>query len=114
MTTSVNKLLEKLKAQEKTQEQITLLQQEVTWTQEESMKHLVQKLEDKRKLSFKKVGNEKQFCFGQSLEQRLDVAQHDLSKIDTLSLNKEVNKTIKMATEELKEGQQKSVGIYGT
>ena len=107
MTANVNELLEKLtKAQEKTQEQITLLQQEVTRSQEESMKWVMRKLDDERKLSFKKVGNEKQFCFNQSLEQHLDAAQHELSKIDTFSMNEEVKKTIEAAKEELKEGQQ--------
>ena len=88
MTSSVNELLEKLnKAQEKTQEQIALLQQEVTRTQEDSMKRVMRKLEDERKLSFEKVGNEKQFHFNHSLEQHLNATQHDLSKIDTSSLN---------------------------
>ena len=64
MTANVNELLEKLtKAQEKTQEQIALLQQEVTCSQEESTKRVARKLDDKRKLSFKKVGNKKQFHF---------------------------------------------------
>ena len=80
MTANVNELLEKLtKVQEKTQEQIALLQREVTRSQEESMKRVVRKLDDERKLSFKKVGNEKQFRFNQSLEQHLDTAQHKLS-----------------------------------
>ena len=109
MTANVNKLLEKLtKAQEMTQEQIALLQREVTRSQEESMRRVVQKLDDERKLSFKKVGNEKQFHFNQSLEQRLDAAQHELSKIDAFSMNKEVKKTIEAAKEELKEGQQEA------
>ena len=108
MTANVNELLEKLtKAQEKTQEQIALLQQEVTRSQEESTKRVVRKLDDGRKLSFKKVGNEKQFRFNQSLEQHLNAAQHELSKIDnTSSMNEEVKKTIEAAKEELKEGQQ--------
>ena len=60
MTANVNELLEKLaKAQEKTQEQIALLQREVTRSQEESTKRVVRKLDDERKLSFKKFGNEK-------------------------------------------------------
>ena len=75
-------------------------------SQEESTKQVVRKLDDERKLSFKKVGNEKQFCFNQSLEQHLDAAQHELSKIDTSSMNEEVKKTIEAAKEELKEGQQ--------
>ena len=107
MTSNVNELLEKLtKAQEKTQEQIALLQWEVTCSQEESMKRIVRKLDDRRKLSFKKVGNKKQFHFNQSLEQHLDTAQHELSKLDTSSMNEEVKKTIEAAREELKEGQQ--------
>ena len=107
MTANVNELLQKLtKAQEKTQEQITLLQREVTSSQEESTKWVVQKLDDKRKLSFKKVGNEKQFRFNQSLEQHLDAAQHELNKIDTSLMNEEVKKMIEAAKEELKEGQQ--------
>ena len=107
MTSNVNELLEKLtKAQEKTQEQIALLQWEVTCSQEESMKRIVRKLDDGRKLSFKKVGNKKQFHFNQSLEQHLDTVQHKLSKIDTSSMNEEVKKTIEAAREELKKGQQ--------
>ena len=50
MTTSVNELLEK---QNKAQEHIVLLQQEVTQTQEESKKRVVHKLEDERKLSLR-------------------------------------------------------------
>ena len=107
MTSNVNEFLEKLtKVQEKVQEQIALLQQEVTRSQEESMKHIVQKLNDKKKLSSKKVGNKKQFHFNQSLEQHLNAAQRELSKIDTSSMNEEVKKTIEAAREELKEGQQ--------
>ena len=80
MTANVNELLEKLtKVQEKTQEQIALLQREVTRSQEESMKRVVRKLDDERKLSFKKVGNEKQFRFNQSLQQYLDAAQVKLT-----------------------------------
>ena len=110
MTSNVNEHLEKLtKAKEKTQEQIALLQQEVTISQEESTKWIVRKLDDERKLSFKKVGNEKQFCFNQRLEQHLDAAQHKLSKIDTSSMNEEVKKMIEVAREELKEGQQEVV-----
>ena len=109
MTSNVNELMEKLTiAQEKAQEQIALLLQEVTRSKEESTKLVVQKLDDKRKLSFKKVGNEKQFHFNQSLEQHLDATQQKLSKIDTSSMNEEMKKT-EVAKEELKEGQQEAV-----
>ena len=86
MTFNVNELKLTI-AQEKTQEQIAFLQREVTHSQEESTKRVVRELDDKRKLSFKKVGNEKQFHFNQSLEQHLDAAQQELSKIDTSSMN---------------------------
>ena len=75
----------------------------MTCSQEESTKRVMWKLDDERKLSFKKVGNEKQF---QSLEQHLDAAQHELSKTDTTLMNEEMKKAIEAAKEELKVGHQ--------
>ena len=40
------------------------------------------------------------------MEQHIDTAQHELSKIDTSSMNEEAKKTIEAVREELKEGQQ--------
>ena len=59
----------------------------MTDTQAEATKRVVQKLDKERGCQFKKKGNEKQFCFNQTISSHIDTAKEALAKVGTVSVS---------------------------
>ena len=74
-------LKEMQETQKETQRQLTQLQRDVSAGQAEATKKVVQKLEEEKSATFKKKGNEMQFKFNKSLDNRLENALEELRKI---------------------------------